>query len=361
MQSWPSSRASSRVRTATGPKSNGVSSINTSPTISTQRIINLEDGEATPIGPETHPAVHEGRVALITGAASGIGFQLCKELAALGLRIVMADVNEDDLKASAEEIAKIGGQNNVLVIPTDVSQIDQVERLRDQVYEHYGEVNLLFNNAGVGLYGGALSGLDNWRKIMDINLFGILNVLQTFTPGMIHQENPSVIVNTGSKQGITNPPGNAAYNASKAGVRILTENLAHELRQSGGNLTAHLFVPGWTYTQMTGSTSFDGKGEKPTGAWTAEDTVWYMLNKLREGKFYIICPDNETSEDLDRLRIKWAAGDIVEGRPALSRWHPEWKNTFDEYVSSGLNHFEERRVQKERRGTKTPTVQGDNL
>ncbi|KAG9011507.1 hypothetical protein FRB90_007223 [Tulasnella sp. 427] len=356
MQSWPSSRASSRVRTAAP---NGVPSISTSPTIG--RVINLQDGESTPVGPETHPAVHEGRVALVTGAASGIGFQLCKELAALGLRVVMADVNEDDLKASAEEIAKIGDQPNVLAVPTDVSQIEQVERLRDTVFDHYGEVNLLFNNAGVGLYGGALSDLDNWRKIMDINLFGTLNVLQTFTPSMIHQENPSVIVNTGSKQGITNPPGNAAYNASKAGVRILTENLAYELRQAGTKVTAHLFVPGWTYTQMTGSTSFDGKGEKPAGAWTAEETVWYMLNKLRDGKFYIICPDNETSEDLDRLRIKWAAGDIVEGRPALSRWHPEWKNTFDEYVSSGLNHFEERRVQKERRGTKTPTVQGDNL
>ncbi|KAG8949199.1 hypothetical protein FRC04_008998 [Tulasnella sp. 424] len=358
MQSFPSTRASSRVRTLTNG-SNGVAAINTSP-IAT-RLISLQDGEGTPIGPESHPAIHAGRVALITGAASGIGFQLCLELAHLGLRIVMADVNEDDLKAAAEEIAQIVGQANVLAVPTDVSQIDQVERLRDHVFETYGEVNVLFNNAGVGLYGGALNGLENWRKVMDVNLFGSLNVLQTFTNSMIHQENPSIIVNTGSKQGITNPPGNAAYNASKAGVRILTENLAYELREAGAKVTAHLFVPGWTYTQMTGATSFDGRGEKPPGAFTAEETVWYLLNKLRDGKFYIICPDNECSEDLDRLRIKWAAGDLVEGRPALSRWHPEWKNTFDEYVSSGLNHFEDRRVQKERRGIKTPTVQGDNL
>ncbi len=129
---------------------------------------------------------------------------------------------------------------------------------------------------------------------------------------------------------------------------------------------------------MTGAESANGHGEKPAGAWTAEETVSHMLKKLKDGKFYIVCPDNETSEvsrantirshdlnelmqDLDRLRIKWAAGDIVEGRPALSRWHPEWKASFDEYVSSGLNHFEERRGVKERHRAQTPPLQGDNL
>jgi len=236
--------------------------------------------------------------------------------------------------------------------------MDQVTKLRDQVFETFGEVNLLFNNAGIGLHGGALTSPDNWRKIMDVNLYGVLNMVQIFTPSMIHQENPSLIVNTGSKQGITNPPGNAAYNASKAAVKLLTENLAHELRSADSKVTAHLFVPGWTYTKMTGAATADGLGEKPSGAVTAEETVRFMLEKVKDGKFYVICPDNETNEDLDRLRIKWAAGDVVEGRPALSRWHPEWKPAFEEYILSGVDHFE--RMRRDR-ANPPPSTKADNL
>jgi len=279
----------------------------------------------------------------------------------LGLRIVLADNNENDLQVAEEEVVKIAKRPNVIAKKIDVSNLEEVQKLRDQVYESFGEVNLLFNNAGIGIFGGALSNIENWRKLMDVNLFGILNMVHTFVPGMIHNENPSVVVNTGSKQGITNPPGNAAYNATKAAVKILTENLAWELRNAGANCTAHLFVPGWVYTQLTGAPNQHGQGDKAAGASTAEETVAYMLEKLMDGKFYIICPDNETTEDLDRLRIKWAAGDLVEGRPALSRWHPDWKSGFEEYVQSGLSHFDQRRLEKERNFAKTPTIQGDNL
>lgn len=105
------------------------------------------------------------------------------------------------------------------------------------------QVSLLMNNAAIGPVGKSWEGLDNWHKIFSINVMGAVNVQQTFVPVMIHQENPSVIINTGSKQGITNPPGNAAYNASKAAVKSLTESLAHELRQTPNTkLTAHLFM-----------------------------------------------------------------------------------------------------------------------
>ncbi|KAG8978933.1 hypothetical protein FRB94_012226 [Tulasnella sp. JGI-2019a] len=350
MQSYPSTRASSRVRSL----SNGVQ-VSTSP-IATRK----SDLESTPVGPEAHAAIHIGRCALITGAASGIGFALAKELAGHGLRIVLADIHEDDLKLAQEEIADIAGPQNVLAVKADVSKIEEVIKLRDQVFETFGEVNLLFNNAGINDHGGSLSNPENWRKVMDVNLFGVLNMVQTFVPSMIHQENPSLIVNTGSKQGTTNPPGNAAYNASKAGVRILTENLAHDLRNADSKVTAHLFIPGWVYTKLTGAITADGLGEKPRGAATAEDTVRFMLEKVKEGKFYIICPDNETSEDLDRLRIKWAAGDLVEGRPALSRWHPDWKPAYEQYIESGLSHFEERRHEKERTHH-MPNPLADNL
>jgi len=222
----------------------------------------------------------------------------------------------------------------VLVVPTDVSKLDDVVRLRDRVYEAWGEVGLLLNNAGIGPLGKSWEGLDSWHNIFDVNVFGVVNVQQTFVPSMLHQENQAVIINTGSKQGITNPPGNAAYNASKAAVKSLTEGLAHELRNIPGvNLTAHLMIPGWVHTGLTGD---DGLKEKPAGAWTPQETVLYMLDHIRRGTFYILTPDNETRREIDALRIMWGAADVAQGRPALSRWHRDYKAVFEEYMREGL-------------------------
>lgn len=285
-------------------------------------------------GASVHPILHEGRVAVITGGAGGIGAAAALEFAKLKMKVAIADVNEAALQKVGQEVAQIVGESNVLVIPTDVSKLDDVVRLRDRVYEAWGEVAVLMNNAGIGLRGTSWEGLENWHKIIDVNLFGIVNVQQTFAPSMIHQENAAAIINTGSKQGITNPPGNAAYNASKAAVKSLTEGLAHELRNSpNANVTAHLLIPGWVWTGLTGKKEGD---EKPNGAWTAQETVLYMLDKLHEGKFYILCPDNETKKEVDQLRILWGASDVAEGRPALSRWHQDYKALFDEYVKEGL-------------------------
>ncbi|PFH54041.1 hypothetical protein AMATHDRAFT_136617 [Amanita thiersii Skay4041] len=290
------------------------------------------------VADELHPTIHAGRVAVITGAASGIGRAAAIELAKIGLKVAIADVQQDGLQAVGKELAAIVGEVNVLVVPTDVSKLEEVVRLRDKVYEAWGEVAVLMNNAGVGIKGTSWTELENWHKIFDVNLFGVLNVQQTFAPAMIHQENTAMIINTGSKQGITNPPGNAAYNASKAAVKSLTECLAHELRELPGcNVTAHLFIPGWTFTSIGGN---DGTRPKPTGAWTAEETVLYMLDKVRAGDFYVLVPDNETKRQVDQLRIMWAAADIAEGRPALSRWHPNYKALFEEYMREGLAQLE---------------------
>lgn len=287
-----------------------------------------------PSDSSVHPVIHEGRVAVVTGAGSGIGRAAAVELAKIGLKVAIADVNEAGLRETGSQLAAIVGEANVLVVPTDVSVLEQVVRLRDRVYEAWGEVAVLLNNAGIGLRGTSWEGLDNWHKVFNVNLFGVVNVQHTFVPSMLHQENQCVIINTGSKQGITNPPGNAAYNASKAAVKSLTEGLAHELRNTPqGNVTAHLFIPGWVHTGMTGAGSVV---EKPAGAWTPQETVLYMLDQVRQGKFYILCPDNETRREVDQLRVLWAAGDVVEGRPALSRWHKDYKALFEEYVREGV-------------------------
>jgi len=290
------------------------------------------------IDDELHPVIHASRVAVITGAASGIGRAAAEEFAKLGLKIAIADINAGALKEFGKVLAEEVGEANVLVVPTDVSKLDEVVRLRDRVYEAWGEVAVLMNNAGIGAKGTSWDGFENWRKVFDVNLFGVVNVQQTFVPSMLHQENQAVIINTGSKQGITNPPGNAAYNASKAAVKSLTEGLAHELRERpNSNVTAHLFIPGWTHTGLTGS---DRLSVKPAGAWSATETVQYMLERVRFGDFYILVPDNETRREVDQLRIMWAAADVAEGRPALSRWHANYRALFEEYIRDGLNSLE---------------------
>ncbi|EJD39268.1 NAD(P)-binding protein [Auricularia subglabra TFB-10046 SS5] len=241
--------------------------------------------------------------------------------------------NEEELKRTTEELRAICAETDVLAITVDVSSFDAVKAFADKVFQWSDEVNVVLNNAGVGLKSGSWSDLDVWKTMIDVNLMGIVNVQHAFVPHMMPNENPGLFINTGSKQGITNPPGNPAYNASKAAVKSITESLAHELRAAQSKLTAHLLVPGWTYTGMTGA----GKGTtKPAGAWTPQQTVRYMLERVRMGNFYIICPDNETSSALDRLRIRWGAEDVIEGRPALSRWDAEYAPLFEEFVRAGL-------------------------
>ena len=160
-----------------------------------------------------------------------------------------------------------------------------------------------------------------------MNLWGVIHGVNMFAPEMIRQSAPSAIVNTGSKQGITCPPGDTAYNVSKAGVKVVTEALAHELRNiEGCRVSAHLLIPGFTFTGLTRA------AEKPAGAWTAEQVIDFIIDSMSAGDFYILCPDNEVTRATDERRILWAAGDIVENRPPLSRWHPDYKDAFAEFA-----------------------------
>lgn len=158
----------------------------------------------------------------------------------------------------------------------------------------------------------------------DTNIMGVVNGVSAFLPlvkANASAGNPSAIVITGSKQGITNPPGNPAYNASKAAVKSLAEHLSFDLRNEK-DLSVHLLVPGWAYTGMTGGRA---GGEKPSGAWWPEQVVDYLEEKMKEGQFWVLCPDNDVSEELDRKRMAWGAGDMIRGRPPLTRWREDWK------------------------------------
>jgi NAD(P)-dependent dehydrogenase (short-subunit alcohol dehydrogenase family) len=166
-----------------------------------------------------------------------------------------------------------------------------------------------------------------------VNLWGVINGIQAFAPLMLAQGTDCAIVNTGSKQGITCPPGDTAYNVSKAGIKVVTEALAHELRNmEGSKVSAHLLIPGFTFTGM----SPDLTKVKPDAAWTAGQVADFMIEAMSAGDFYILCPDNSVTRRMDELRMLWAAGDIVENRPALSRWHKDYEAEFAKYMKVGL-------------------------
>ena len=206
----------------------------------------------------THPAFAQNRVAVVTGAASGIGLAAAAKFVALGMNVCMADANGEALEGVAAKLRETAQRPDaVRTFAVDVSQLKDVQRLKTSVFDAFGEVAILMNNAGTGGGGGLFADPDRWRRIIDVNLMGVVNGVQTFAPEMIRQESPAAIVNTGSKQGITCPPGDTAYNVSKAGVKVVTEALAHELRNIDGcRVSAHLLIPGFTFTGMTaGSTS----------------------------------------------------------------------------------------------------------
>jgi NAD(P)-dependent dehydrogenase (short-subunit alcohol dehydrogenase family) len=280
----------------------------------------------------SHPALSPNRTAVITGGASGIGLATASRLAAMGLNVCIADRDAEALGLAAESLEKLSerGPEAILAVATDVSQLESVQALRASVLDRFGEVALLMNNAGTGGGGGAFENHDAWLRVLGVNLWGVIHGLQVFTRGMIDQETPCAIVNTGSKQGITNPPGDAAYNVSKAGIKSLTESLAHQLRGIDGcRITAHLLVPGFTYTGMMKRFL----KEKPPAAWLPDQVADYLLEGIVSGDFYIVCPDNEVTRDVDNRRIEWAAGDLIENRPALSRWHPDYESAFATFMA----------------------------
>ena len=278
-----------------------------------------------------HPAMSPDNVAVITGGASGIGLAAAMRFAALGMKVCIADIGADRLKDAATRLSSLapGGAANVMSATVDVSRADDVAELETAVRQKFGGTDILMNNAGIQPGSKMFGPLENWQRILGVNLWGIIHGSQIFAPHMIEHGRPGLIINTGSKQGITTPPGDPAYNVSKAGVKAFTEALQHELRNTPGcQVSAHLFIPGFVFTGLTAR----GRAEKPAGAWTAEQTVDFMIKSVEAGDFYILCPDNDVPRPLDERRILWAAGDIVENRPPLSRWHPDYAEAFEKLV-----------------------------
>lgn len=279
-----------------------------------------------------HPALAKGNVAIVTGAASGIGLAAARHLAGLGLRVCLADLDPVRLEAARAELLVHGAAaGDVMTVPTDVGDRAQIEALADRVTTDWGPVNVLMNNAGMQPGSSIFDAEGNWDRILNVNMLGVIRGSQILAPQMIASGLPGLIINTGSKQGITTPPGDPAYNVSKAGVKVFTEALQHALRnQPGCRVEARLFIPGFVFTPLTAA----GRSEKPAGAWTPDEVVDFLFASIERGDFYILCPDNEVDRATDEKRILWAAGDIAENRPPLSRWHPEYGELFKEWLKA---------------------------
>jgi NAD(P)-dependent dehydrogenase (short-subunit alcohol dehydrogenase family) len=191
----------------------------------------------------------QGKVAVVTGAASGIGRALAERCVQEGMKVVLADVEEQALRQTSRDLAAAGAET--LAVQTDVSQATAVERLAQKTFEIYSAVHLLFNNAGVGAGKTAWeSTLADWEWVLGVNLYGVIHGIRSFVPRMLESGAEGYIVNTASMAGLTSSPGLSVYMASKHAVVSLTETLYHELTLRNASIGVSILCPGFVKTRI---------------------------------------------------------------------------------------------------------------
>ncbi|KAK5130172.1 hypothetical protein LTR08_002426 [Meristemomyces frigidus] len=262
-----------------------------------------------------------GATALITGSASGVGLAVAKLCASHSMNLILVDNNTSKLDEAKSTLSS-SSKGSVDTHAMDVASLSDWSALKKSVEKGGKKLDFLHLNAGIGPKSDWTDSA-YFHQIFDVNLFGVINGINTFFPHFdSNSGEQKAIVVTGSKQGITNPPGNAAYNASKSAVKTITEHLSFDLAKSSPSTSVHLLVPGWTFTGLTGG---GNTTEKPEGAWSPEQVADFMYQKMGEGKFYAICPDNDVEWETDRKRMMWTMGDVVYERLPQSRWRDEYK------------------------------------
>lgn len=248
----------------------------------------------------------EGKVAVVTGAASGIGRALASAFAAEGMRLVLADVESAALEATAEELRSGGA--DVFAVVADVAQPAEVDRIGTAAMDVFGALHVACNNAGVS--GGGLSweiDLETWRWILDVDLWGVIHGVRTFTP-LIIASGGGHIVNTSSMAGLTSNPGMGPYNVAKHGVVTLSETMYVELQMTHPEVGVSVLCPGWVRTRIhesernrpdlaapEGGEADEGllAMKEMVGKWIAEGlqpahVASLVVEAVREGRFYVL-------------------------------------------------------------------------
>lgn len=282
-------------------------------------------------------------VAAITGGAMGLGFACAKLCGARRMKVAILDVCSAQVLAAAEEAVVAAGAVAVLTIHCDVTREEDMASARDQVFAKFGGCHFLFLNAGIGGGGSALKHGDRWHDVFDVNLFGVIHGLHAFVPAMIPQDCESVVAVTGSRAGITTPPGDVAYNASKAAVRVLVEDLEHRLRNTKGcQVSARLLLPGMMDTEFAYNTQKRLRGARAAegtkmgkGSVPPSDVADLLLKSVAEGgPFYVIADDSDLNREQFKRAVQWSSEDIVKERPPLSRWLSPYREQYREVVEA---------------------------
>jgi NAD(P)-dependent dehydrogenase (short-subunit alcohol dehydrogenase family) len=247
----------------------------------------------------------KGKVAAVTGAASGLGRSMALAFAAEGMDVALADVDDRNLNSVENEIQNLGVR--AIALKMDVSRSEQVEAFRDQALTRLGGIHVVCNNAGVSPLGAAWEcSVADWQWTLGVNLWGVIHGIRAFTPHLIAQ-NEGHIVNTASVSGLISPPGASAYNVTKHAVVTLSETLHHELREKSSRVGVSVLCPAYVPTGISNSERNRPKdlpaSEKSaetlarqamlkkavaSGKITADQVAQAVIAAIKEERFYIL-------------------------------------------------------------------------
>jgi NAD(P)-dependent dehydrogenase (short-subunit alcohol dehydrogenase family) len=268
----------------------------------------------------------KGKVAVVTGAASGIGNAVATRLAGEGMKVVLADIEEGPLADAEKKLADDGA--SVLAVPTDVTKADQMDALAEKTFATFGTAHVVHNNAGVAT-GGPMWTLTeaDWQWVLGVNLWGVIHGVRVFVPRLVEQGEGHV-VNTASMAGLTSAPMMGPYNVSKHGVVTLSETLAAELALHGSPVKVSVLCPGWVNTRINkADRNRPAELQPPDGADTTmmdmgrqlldgllksglqpSEVASRVLDAIREERFYILTHPEMTPMVQQRME------DILQGR-----------------------------------------------
>ncbi len=242
----------------------------------------------------------EGRAAVVTGAASGIGLAVTEAFVAAGMRVLMTDLDQARLASHAERLADGGAEVRALVV--DVTDPDAVERAADAAVEHFGKLHVAVNNAGIVVQGNSWElPLSEWHRVIDVDLWGVIHGIRAFVPRILASGEPGYVVNTASMAAVTAIPGIGPYTASKHGVLGISDGLRVELAAIGAPVGVSVVMPGMIKT-----------GLNPLGTVGPEQVAANVVDAIRRGRAYVFTDDHHIPEVESRLRAIIAArADVI--------------------------------------------------